>query len=91
MALLDELKDNLGITGAAQDAALNRIIARGIVRIDELAGAAQDYDADGLHRDLLLDFCRYAFNNATEYFEENFAKEILRMSLQSAVNADATE
>jgi hypothetical protein len=91
MALLDELKDNLGITGAAQDAALTRIIARGMVRIDELAGAEQDYDADGLHRDLLLDFCRYAFNNATEYFEENFAKEILRMSLQSAVSADATE
>lgn len=91
MALLDELKDNLGITGAAQDAALTRIIARGMVRIDELAGAEQDYDADGLHRDLLLDYCRYVYNNAGEYFEENFAKEILRMSLQSAVNADATE
>lgn len=33
---------------------------------------------------LLLDYCRYSYNNASEYFEENFAREILRLQLQVA-------
>lgn len=40
---------------------------------------------------LLLDYCRYSYNNASEYFEENFAREILRLQLQVAaegVSAD---
>ena len=91
MALIDELKDNLGITGAAQDAALNAAINRGTAYLNDLAGVTLDFTADGLPKSLLLDFCRYAYNNATEYFEENFAKEILRMQLQSAVIEDADE
>ena len=91
MALIDELKDNLGITGAAQDAALNSAITRGTAYLNDLAGVTLDFTADGLPKSLLLDFCRYAYNNATEYFEENFAKEILRMQLQSAVIEDADE
>lgn len=91
MALIDELKDNLGITGAADDAALTRIIARGTADLNDLAGVTLDFDADGLPRSLLLDYCRYAYNNASEYFEENFAKQILRMQLQSAVSADDSE
>ena len=91
MALIDELKDNLGITGAAQDAALNAAIARGTAYLNDLAGAPLDFAVSGLPKSLLLDFCRYAYNNATEYFEENFAKEILRMQLQSAVIEDADE
>lgn len=90
-ALIDELRDNLGITGAAQDAALNAAITRGSAYLNELAGVVLDFTAEGLPKSLLLDFCRYAFNNATEYFEENFAKEILRMQLQSAVTADVDE
>jgi len=34
---------------------------------------------------LLLDYCRYVYNNASEYFEQNFAREILRLQLQVAV------
>lgn len=91
MALIDELKDNLGITGATQDVALTAVINRGTAYLNDLAGVTLDFTVDGLPKSLLLDFCRYAYNNATEYFEENFAKEILRMQLQSAVIADADE
>mgnify|MGYP001071804967 CR=1 FL=1 len=35
---------------------------------------------------LLLDYCRYAYNNASEYFEENFQKEILRLQLKTGVS-----
>ena len=91
MALIDELKDILGITGAAEDAALNAAITRGTACLNDLAGVPLDITAEGLPKSLLLDFCRYAYNNATEYFEENFAKEILRMQLQAAVIEDADE
>lgn len=35
---------------------------------------------------LLLDYCRYVYNNASEYFEENFKKEILRLQLMTGVS-----
>lgn len=91
MALIDELKDNLGITGATQDVALTAVINRGTAYLNDLAGVTLDFTVEGLPKSLLLDFCRYAYNNATEYFEENFAKEILRMQLQSAVIENADE
>lgn len=85
MTILDELKSILGIAGTAQDAELERIIARGKARLNGLAGVTLDFETDGLAHDLLLDYCRYSYNNATEYFETNFSGEILRLQLESAV------
>lgn len=36
---------------------------------------------------LLLDYCRYAYSNALEYFEENFRAQILRLQLLEGVKA----
>lgn len=83
--LIDELKFNLGIIGTDQDTNLQSIIARGEARLDGLTGVTLDFESEGLPKDLLLEFCRYAYNNAVEYFEENFSKEILRLQLESAV------
>jgi hypothetical protein len=83
--LIDELKNNLAITGTAQDIALENIISRGKARLNGLAGVTLDFESEGLPQDLLLEYCRYAYNNALEYFEENFTKEILRLQLESAV------
>ena len=80
--MLERLKNILGVS---DDADLESIIARGKAYLEGLAGATLDFEAEGLPRSLLLDFCRYSYNNASEYFEENFAKEILRMQLQAAV------
>ena len=35
---------------------------------------------------LLLDYCRYVYNNASEYFESNFARDLLRLQLQVGVS-----
>ena len=83
--MLDELKDTLGIVGTDQDAALNKIILRGKAKIEGLAGVVLDFEVEGLSKFLILNYCRYDYNNAPEYFEENFKGEILRMQLQSAV------
>lgn len=34
---------------------------------------------------LLLDYCRYYYNNAVEYFEENFQKQIVRLQFNEAI------
>ncbi len=83
--MLDEVKDALGITGTDQDAALNKIILRGTAKIEGLAGLTLDFTVEGSPKFLLLNYCRYDYNNAPEYFEENFKSDILRMQIQSAV------
>jgi hypothetical protein len=93
MAVIDELKPKLGIdvSDTSQDTDLDKIINRGKARLNDLTGVVLNFDTAGLAQDLLLDYCRYDYNNATEYFEENFQKEILRLQLQTAADALAAE
>ena len=84
--MLDKVKDYLKITWTDEDTAINDLIDRGKEKLEELAGAAPDFESEGLARSLLFDYCRYAYNNASEYFEENFQKEILRLQLMTGVS-----
>lgn len=89
--MLQAAKDYLKITWDDEDLRLQGIIDRGRAYLNGLAGADLDFDAEGLPRALLLDYCRYVYNNASEYFEENFAHQLLRMQLQAAVAQLAEE
>ncbi len=80
--MLQKVKEYLKITWSDEDVALTDLIARGQAYLDNLAGADLDFTS-GLPQSLLLDYCRYVYNNASEYFEENFAGEILRLQLQT--------
>jgi len=82
--MLQEVKDYLKITWSDEDAALTSLITRGQAYLNNLVGADLDFTS-GLPQSLLLDYCRYIYNNASEYFEENFASEILRLQLQTGV------
>ena len=83
--MLDDVKDYLKITWDDEDDYLTSLISRGQTKLDELAGAELDFETEGLPRSLLFDFVRYAYNNASEYFEENFRGEILRLQLMTGV------
>ena len=87
--MLQTVKDYLKITWADEDAAIQGIIGRGQAYLNGLAGAELDYETDGQPKALLLDYCRYVYNNASEYFEENFARELLRLQLQEGIKAMA--
>ncbi len=89
--MLDAVKDYLKITWDDEDAALLSIIERGKAYLNDLAGAELDFDVAGPPRSLLLDYCRYVYNNASEYFEENFARELLRLQLQAGVSGLGVE
>lgn len=82
--MLQAVKDYLKITWDDEDALLQAIIERGKAYLNDLTGSELDFDTDGQPKSLLLDYCRYVHNNASEYFEENFAREIIRLQLQVA-------
>lgn len=84
--LLVAIKDYLKITWIDEDASIAGLIARGRAKLQELVGAELDFDTEGLARSLLFDYVRYAYNNASEYFEENFQQEILRLQLKTGVS-----
>jgi len=84
--MLDKVKAYLKITWDDEDTAITDLITRGKEKLEELAGAELDFDTEGLARALLFDYCRYAYNNASEYFEENFRHEILRLQLMTGVS-----
>ena len=83
--MLQAVKDYLKITWDDEDALLQAMIERGKAYLNDLAGAELDFDAAGPPRSLLLDYCRYSYNNASEYFEENYQQELLRLQLTTAV------
>lgn len=90
---LNSIKGYLRITWNDDDVTVSDLIARGKAKINELTGADQDFDTEGLARSLLFDYCRYAYNNASEYWEENYQREILRLQLIEGVKeaGDETE
>lgn len=84
--MLEAVKNYLKITWDDEDANLQEIIDQGEAYLNELSGAELDYTQKGLARSLLFDYCRYVYNNASEYFEENFQREILRLQLKVGVS-----
>lgn len=85
MSLLQELKDYLKITWDNEDVYLQNIINRGQEYLKDLTVTDLDFEKEGLAKSLLLDYCRYYYNNAVEYFEENFQRQIVRLQLMEAV------
>lgn len=83
--MLEELKERLRILDDDENYLLQSIIEQGKEVLNSLVGAELNYEEKGPARSLLLEYCRYVYNNATEYFEENFHREIVRLQLSVAV------
>lgn len=88
--MLQEIKDYLKIKWDDEDNNIQGIISRGESYLVDLVGAPLDF-IHGQPKALLFDYCRYAYNNSLEYFEENFAREILRLQLKKGVEELAIE
>jgi hypothetical protein len=84
MSLLEELKDYLKITWETEDTYLQNTISRGKEYLQDLTGTKLEFEIEGQAKSLLLDYCRYYYNNAIEYYEENFQQELLRLQLKEA-------
>ncbi len=86
--MLQEIKDYLKITWNDEDDYIAGIIDRGKKHLNGLTGVELNFDENNQAKTLLLDYCRYAYNSALEYFEDNFQKEILRLQLMEAVKSN---
>lgn len=85
--LLVELKDRLLITwtDAETDRALNRLISRGQSYLNELCATEFTFTEHSTERELLMERCRYDWNNALDEFEVNYQKELQRLLMSVAV------
>lgn len=92
-ALLPDVRNYLDITweDAALDGKLAGVAARGMIYLDAVAGGPQDYQAETLARQLLLDWCRYGMAGAISDFARNYQAEILMLRSQQEVAAYAPD
>lgn len=83
--MLDELKNRLRITWDEEDDYLNKIIEQSKSYLSDLTGATFDFEKDLWEKDLLLERCRYIYNNAVDEFERNFSHELKRLIMKVAL------
>lgn len=95
MALIDEVKDECGISWSDEDTdrKVNGIMVRAKAVLDGFAGEPCDYESSGSERQLFCCLCRYIYNNAFEEFKRNFQTEIteLRLKYERKRYAEAEE
>lgn len=79
--LLDTLKNYLDITWQDEhtDAKLSGILARAQTKLCAYAGADLSFAESTDELQLLLDMCRYVYNNASEDFEENYLPDLIML------------
>ena len=92
-ALLSSVKNYLGITWSdpGTDDRVSGIVSRSMAYLNDVAGTAQDYESEGLARELLFDRTRYVISNALDEFERNYVSELLRLQMQAEVPEDDSE
>lgn len=91
--MLDEIKRYLNITWQDQgiDSKLLDLLEQSKQAITSLMGVEIDFEENAELRELLFNRVRYAYNNSLEYFDLNFAPDILRLQLQEGVKASENE
>ena len=89
--LIEVLKTYLDITwnDAHTNAKLEGILARAQAKLCAYAGDDTVSFADGTaEQQLLLDLCRYIYNNASEDFEQNYRADLLMLRAKYATTED---
>lgn len=66
-----------------EDGRLPGMIASGISYLDHKAGKALDYTEDGEPRTLLMEYVRYARDNALDVFENNYRALLLDLIIMA--------
>lgn len=91
MALIDDVKTYLGITWSDPhtDSNVAGILARAQSKICDYAGTTLDFETESSEKQLLLDLCRYIYNNASEDFEDNYKHELVMLRANHLTEAEA--
>lgn len=78
---------NIAYEDELSDQALAGMVKRGKAMLDDYAGEKRDYEKEGLPRQLLFDYCRYARSHALEMFSANFGRELIALREQAELEA----
>lgn len=91
-ANVKELKDRLHISHDSEDEHLKKLIATSHAAIKAACGEFE-LDDEPLGKELVFERVRYAYNDAVEYFEDNFLSSIIafNMRLYAKSNPEAEE
>ncbi len=86
--ILEEFKERMHL-GDFEDDNLNRILKSSYEDLKESCG---DYDlTDETFKELVFERSRYVYNDALEYFEENFLTRINTLAMRKVLNEDESE
>ena len=88
--LLISLKNSLRITWDEEDIHLKILITRTKKYLEELTGTILDLSIEDQPKTLLIERCRYVYNNVADEFEKNYQHELSRLILREAVKAGET-
>lgn len=83
--LLQDLKDVLRITWNEEDTNLIKLLNKGKAYLFSLTNASFDFSKEEWPKELLLERCRYVYNNAGDEFEKNYRDELSRLILHAAL------
>ncbi len=89
--MLNELKNYLNISWQDEliDNKLIQLVDESKAVLNHLIGVDLDYEQDQEAKELLFNRVRYAYNNALDEFEKNFAQVILRKQLIVGIRHEA--
>lgn len=80
--VLEAFKARMHITHSAEDSNLERLLSFSYARIQGMCGAF-DIESSETGKELVLERTRYAYNDAVEYFDENFLSMIHAFSFEN--------
>lgn len=86
--LLAEFKERMKL-GDDEDANLTSILQSGIEYLTSKCGAYDIHTSERFKR-LLFNYGRYEYNDAFEYFEDNFLSEILALNIENVLSTSST-
>lgn len=83
--MVDKLKVRLKITWDEEDLTLRDILDQGKYYLDTITAHKLDYETNRLAESLLLEYCRYSYNNVLELFEDNFKHQLMKLQFEVAL------
>lgn len=92
--LLKEFKSRMHIFHKGEDDNLKQLLSFSIAFVESKVGKfniESDERFDRQAKELVFERTRYAYNDALEYFEDNFLSEILSLIIESAGDEDVEE
>lgn len=89
--MLNEFKERMHISHSSEDDNLKRLLSFSIADLQDKCGPF-DVEENERAKELVFERTRYAYNDALEYFNDNFLSQItsLGLSLMPEDESDAT-